>query len=240
MDRSETVPLGKHQAHQGNERQAKTCRVAVYTGGMVHDSLDGPRFSLHAYASHFCAHSSLPNQRTEHLSSQTHPLHTDESLSRVLTARTNVSHSSTFTTPVLCLRDVQDLYKAWNSGMDIFAIMVAELLFSVKFGMRILPRPTILYIICWLVVILFVSVCAVATDAYSDINLNEGQRGQNKTESSHDRQGSSIPADKLSSVMVYSNGEEESALLRQNTTQRQRKEGHLQARKRVLSAACFT
>ena len=42
-----------------------------------------------------------------------------------------------------------------------FAIMVAELLFSVKFGMRILPKPAVLYVICWLVVIMLVSAGSV-------------------------------------------------------------------------------
>ena len=39
--------------------------------------------------------------------------------------------------------------------------MVAELLFSVKFGVRILPKPAVLYVICWLVVIMLVSVGSV-------------------------------------------------------------------------------
>ena len=42
-----------------------------------------------------------------------------------------------------------------------FAIMVAELLFSIKFGMQILPKPALLYLVLWLGVIMLVSVCVV-------------------------------------------------------------------------------
>ncbi len=39
-----------------------------------------------------------------------------------------------------------------------FAILVSELLFSVKFGMAIFPRPAMLYLGCWLLLIALVSV----------------------------------------------------------------------------------
>ena len=66
-----------------------------------------------------------------------------------------------------------------------FATMVAELLFSIKFGMRILPKPAILYMVCWLVLILLVSVCTVMML----IQTNWGQSSSNKSKAHHTGSG---------------------------------------------------
>lgn len=62
-----------------------------------------------------------------------------------------------------------------------FAIMVAELLFSIKFGMRILPKPALLYIVCWLVVIMLVSVGVVTMLIRTNIKAKFLQCGNDKS-----------------------------------------------------------
>ena len=101
-----------------------------------------------------------------------------------------------------------------------FAIMVAELLFSVKFGMRILPRPALLYVIGWLILTLFVSVCAVMMLIRT--NLKERIWGQGKIHRS---------AHKHVSAVDYSNGEEESTVLQQSIRRRRKHRHHFRARK---------
>ena len=108
-----------------------------------------------------------------------------------------------------------------------FAIMVTELLFSVKFGMRILPRPAVVYVICWLILILIVSICAVMM--LIQTNLKEwiwGQGSVSKLKSKTHR----ITRKHLSGA-DYSNDEEESATLQQNVHRRRKHRHHFRARK---------
>ena len=87
-----------------------------------------------------------------------------------------------------------------------FAIMVTELLFSVKFGMRILPRPAFLYVIGWLVLILLVSVCAVMMLIRT--NLKKRIWGQGKIQHTSARRKRVT----VSGVEYSINGEEESTV----------------------------
>ena len=106
-----------------------------------------------------------------------------------------------------------------------FAIMVTELLFSVKFGMRILPRPAVLYVICWLILILLVSICAVMM--LIQTNLKERIWG----EGSFSRSELHRTARKHLSTVDCSNDEEESTVLQQTVHRRRKRRHHFHARK---------
>lgn len=116
-----------------------------------------------------------------------------------------------------------------------FAIMVTELLFSVKFGMRILPRPAFLYVIGWLVLILLVSACAVLMLIRTSLKeriWGSGQGGKVHLTAA-------APRDRTKhvdvvSVVDYSNGEmDESTVLQQSVRQRRSRKHrqHFRAKK---------
>ena len=87
-----------------------------------------------------------------------------------------------------------------------FAIMVTELLFSVKFGMRILPRPAFLYVIGWLVLILLVSVCAVMMLIRTNLKKRIWGQGKIQHTSAHRKRVT------VSGAEYSINGEEESTV----------------------------
>ena len=116
-----------------------------------------------------------------------------------------------------------------------FAIMVAELLFSIKFGMRILPKPAVLYLVCWLVLIMLVSVCIVAilirwTNRKAKI-LRTNANYINNAQSFHS--GTSGPL----STTDYGTGDElpaeETAVL-QRSSHHKRRRHHGRARRRAV------
>ena len=116
-----------------------------------------------------------------------------------------------------------------------FAIMVAELLFSIKFGMRILPKPAVLYLVCWLVLIMLVSVCIVAilirwTNRKAKI-LRTNANYINNAQSIHS--GTSAPL----STTDYGTGDElpteETAVL-QRSSHHKRRRHHGRARRRAV------
>ena len=114
-----------------------------------------------------------------------------------------------------------------------FAIMVTELLFSVKFGMRILPRPAFLYVIGWLVLILLVSTCAVLMLIRTSLKeriWGQGGRVHHTATAPH---GHTKHVDVMS-VVDNSNGEmDESTMLQQSVRQRRSRKHrqHFHARK---------
>ena len=120
-----------------------------------------------------------------------------------------------------------------------FAIMVAELLFSIKFGMRILPKPAVLYVACWLALIMLISMCVVVMLIRTNIRVRLNGKSDAKTDGCEDHLAGTISTTDYGSEEGEDDNDEdvisqEPSLLQQSG--RGRRKHHTLARKRTAKS----
>lgn len=117
-----------------------------------------------------------------------------------------------------------------------FAIMVSELLFSIKFGMRILPKPAFLYLFCWLAMIMLVSICVVMILIWTSRKRKIMNNGNIRKDRSNSLLGQLSTPDCESDNEVLQDHHHMATAVQRGNNYKRRKHRHT-ARKRVTSVA---